>query len=390
MTQTDYRAQVAKEVAARYGVICQPEAVHIVELGRTCETEWVWNGSALVAKELQAPGDLIRPKIDAKWRRVNQGRRLAQARQAEAQQAQEPKPRRRFSGPPTKIMEAAARRLEAVRAFAATGKTIPEIAKFMGVSEKGAYKYCVERGVAFARREQAAPVKKSLDDIRTKFAPMAATMTSRQIAEATGMTQKQVQQRLNLIGVRAQLPAQLVKQRKNTRAKMDAKQAAVAARRQKIAEMFRAGLTDQQMAEALGVTVKLVAIDRARSGLVREPKRKAPVEKVNGMDLIRQKRDQRDIKIRDLRANGMTLGQIAEALDCSLNTVTTSLQRMGMTMLGFRGKVGDVETLGRVEAMLSRGLGVPEIAEAIDTDRPTVRRIINRIAKLKANRQEAA
>lgn len=398
----DYRARVAAEVAARYGVQCKPEVVQHVERGTTSQPRWVWDGKQLVPVQTltdATPGHALRAATNARWAGIQRKKRLDAAKAAETGTVVRGSSKQAASAEARAAVAArAAERAADVARFAEGGKTLEEIGAHMGVGTKAAREYCKLKGIAWVAKPRSRPVVVMTDGLRSEMAKLAETMTSKQIADALGITHKAAQQRLYKFGLTAKRPppAKPFAKGQRTRAGyvpcravLDAKQAEIAARREKVRELTAQGLTDRLIGEALGMHKSAVRRDRRELGIKVRSSDAVKKRLDHGMGAVRAKRDARDTQVRNMRADGMTVEAMAKALSCGVATVSATLSRLGLTQHGMRGNVGDPLILARVQALASKGLTRVQIAAELGMARSTVQRVVDRLRKLAAVKEAA-
>lgn len=167
--------QIAAEVAARYGIPVQPDAVQLIPIGkRALHVEYLWRDGKLQAVETQQ--NAVRTAINARWRQHEHGKRLAKAKKAEQPRKEHPA-----------IAEAKVR-AAFIREMAAQGATMDLIAQHMGITENSARKYCDKYGIKAARRKSGCISKSDERYQRTMAFAGAGDKTIRQIADFLGIS----------------------------------------------------------------------------------------------------------------------------------------------------------------------------------------------------------
>jgi len=370
------RARIAHEVSARYGVMCRPDVVQKIEQGHTTTPEYVWDGrSQLVPVVAKAQGEPLRRSIDAKWKSLARRNRLEEAKRREVGTVQPTEPLSRAPKQPNnaaalaRLREIAEARAAEIRAFAAGGATLRQIAAKMDISEAYARKYCdkwqiepapqprKENGEVIARRDRVRDLAKS-------------GMRAKEIAAAVGISERNVWNDLRVLGMNLKRePAPKPERVPDTR-----RQDAVAARRSLVADCLAKGMTETRaIAAALNVTLRCVQLDlRAIQGPRIVVKGHRPTRTDLAADKVK-----RTEEIKRLRAQGLTYPKIARALGCSLPTVAYTLSDLGMTdKTRTKGHIGNEDTVRRVMALHAKGYSCRRIAAEVGMGSGTAHRII--------------
>ena len=375
------RARIAHEVGQRYGVLCRPEVVQRLAPGHSGTPEYVWDGRSqlvpVVKRERSAP---LRAAIDAKWKSLARQRRLQAAKDhEEAQKAPKPKPSRAPKQPNNtmavaRVREIAEERAAEIRAFAAKGATLREIAAKMEIGENYARKYCEKWKIEPAPQ----PRKQNADVIarRSRIAELVkAGLRAKEIAADLGMSERNVWNDLRVLGLNLKQPAAP----KPEKTKNTSRQDAVEARRVLVAECLAKGMTDSRsIAEALHVTRRCVQLDLKA---LQSPRVVVKRQRITRADIAAAKARRSD-EIGRLRRQGKTCPEIAEAVGVSLHTVAHTLSRLGLTdKAHLKGHVNNPETIRRVMALDAKGYTRRGIAAEVGVSNGTVQRIIEANSK---------
>lgn len=381
------RAQIALEVSKRYGVMCRPEVIKRVEQGHTTTPEYVWDGrSQLVPVVPKEAGQPLRNALNAKWSALARRNRLEDAKRREKGHAEPQQPQSRAPKQPNntaavaRVREIAEARAVEIRAFAATGATLREIAAKMEIGEHYARKYCEKWQI-----EPAPQPRKQNEDVierRDRIREMAkAGMRAKQIAAALGASERNIWNDLRVLGInlkRAPAP-------KPEKVKDTSRQDAVIARRARIAECLANGITETRaIAEALQVTMRCVQLDLHA---IRLPIVQVEPQRVSRGDIAAAKAERTE-EIRRLRELGKTCPEIAHAVGVSLPTIAYTLSKLGLTDKShLTGHVGNPATVRRVMGLHAKGLTIRRIAAEVGVSNGTVQRIIK--ANAEGNRHAA-
>lgn len=277
----DEKARIAAEVAARYGVQVQPDAVQFVPRGVSGYPGYVYQGNSLVPAVKEAHGHAYKRAINASWKEAARKRRVTKAREMENRAPAAPPPHTP-EGEAHRIARIKAKakaRADEIRARVEGGATIEDIARLLGASIKGAQSYCWRYGIKpVANSKVAAEAKRRAQVLA--FCE-GGNRTVAEVAALMGNSPSAAHKYLNRHGIayRHVMPTKATKPardaQKATR-KVGAEfrraeqAAAVALRREKVRAMFLAGKNGQQIADALGVTRGPVWKDIKAMGLRRE------------------------------------------------------------------------------------------------------------------------
>jgi DNA-binding CsgD family transcriptional regulator len=405
-TAPDYQARIAQEVAARYGVAVSPDAVQIVPRGVSSFPGYVYEGNQLVPIVRQDRGEALKAKISASYREAARKRRLGRALR-DADESAAPKPERvnhneaRFA----RIREQAEARAAGIRAMAEGGADVGQIAANMGITHDSAKKYlsfwkieAKPRTSPRIEREQqrkAATIAFSEGGQRTIDELMAVTGLSwdgtyaylrrhkipfRKIERVADL-EKQKETR------RARMQAQAEAKRAAGLAKAEQRKAAevarISARREKVAELFKAGKNGKEIADALGITRGPVWGDIKALGLRRDDY-PLPISKTAARHLRHHENctalERRRAEVARMCADGMTVGAIAIKLKCSYQAVQRDRQALGIrTPVAPSGHVGNPQLVARVAAMRARKMSLREIAVALSLAKSTAHRLIKAV-----------
>lgn len=382
------QARIAAEVAARYGVMCKPEAVQRVATGATAfHTDYVWNGHQLVPVVKPENGQAWRGAINSAWREAARKKRLAEA-DRKAREASGGAKVATGGDHRAKVRAQAEAKAEAIRKLAEGGATLDDIAAHMGITYHSARKYCQHWKIRAApkhggRSGQAVKADARRNEVLA-FA-MSGDKTIGDVAAFLKITWGAAQKYVHAQGIpvvkRQQSPAGQAK----PRAKAEPKPAPVprpdlTERRAKIAELFKAGYPASQIALDVGVSAKAVGSDIRRMGLRRADypllwQTKAHVER---QAQKHAKMAERREKVGAMRAEGKSIPQIAEALGCSKSAVHRDIAALGIKIaINPCGFVGSPEYVRQVKAMRARQMTVSEIAAALKLAKSTVCRLIH-------------
>lgn len=406
-TAPEYQARIAAEVAARYGVQVMPDAVKIVPRGVSSFPGYVYDGSQLVPIVRQDRGEALKAKISASYREAARKRRLGKALR-DADEAAAPKPDRDQShneARNNRIREQAEARAANIRAMADGGADAGQIAAHMGITYDSTKKYLAfwkieakPRTSPRIEREQqrkAATIALSAGGQRTIDELMAATGLSwdgtyaylrrhkipfRKIERVADL-EKQKETR------RARLQAKADATRAERMAKAEQRNAAedarIAARREQVAAMFKAGKNGKDIADALGVTRGPVWNDIKALGLRREdyplPISKTAARHIRHHDNL-DAMERRRAEVARMCADGMTVGAIALKLGASYQAIQRDRQALGIrTPVAPSGHVGNPALVARVAAMRARKMSLREIAVALSLAKSTAHRLIKAV-----------
>lgn len=400
----DHQARVAAEVAARYGVTVSPDAVQIIPRGATSFTGYIYEGNQLVPIVKKPRGEAIKEKISASYREAARKRRLGKAlRDADEAAAPKPEPREnhneaRFA----RIKAQAEARAAGIRAMAEAGADMGKIAAHMGITYDSAKKY-----LAFWKIEAKPRKSPRLErELQRKAATIAMSAggqrTIDELMEATGLSWDGTYAYLRRHKIpfrKIERVADLEKQKATRRARLQAKAVAlraaglakaeqrkaaedarIAARREKVAEMFKAGKNGKEIADALGITRGPVWGDIKALGLRREDY-PLPVSKKAARNMRHRSRcmslESRREEVARMCAEGMTVAAIAIKPQCSYQAVQRDRQALGIRApVAPSGSVGNPAIVARVAAMRARKMSLREIAVALSMSKSTAHRLI--------------
>jgi|GEM_PF-5588942 len=338
----DQKARIAAEVAARYGVQCKPDVVQVVPRGVSGLPGYEYvERIGLRQVDGKSGRDTVKAMIGAGVREAARKRRLAVAKAKEeadappAVKAYKPKRKLGPRSPDDPRMVAARERLERTMGFAGKGdKTVRQIADFLGISWNAAQNYCRLRQIPYRVPEKGAV-------------------------------------------------AQVRRQKKVEAAQ---KREALAARREKVAELFKQGWTAPRIQQEVGSTRNEVHVDLKRLGLKRAdypalittPKKSNHPPPKRRLEEMKAIAAERRAKVVVMRAEGKTVRQIAEALGVGSSTITDDILQLGLNN-STRGHVGNPAFVRQVKAMRARKMTVREIAAVIGVNWSTVHRIMKKL-----------
>jgi DNA-binding NarL/FixJ family response regulator len=343
-----------------------PDAVKIVPRGVSSFPGYVYDGNQLVAIDRRPGGDAIREKINASYREAARKRRLTKAATGTqvvqaAQAPRKPASRKHIE----RIKAAAEKRADEVRALAEAGATTTVIAKHMGITENSARKYCQRMKIKATPKVQRHII--AAQEKRERARALAAEgLAAFEIADRIGVPRRRISEFLRDGGVagvsrKAEIEADL------------------AARRAKVAELFKAGLSATRIAAEIGTTHTIVYTDCQMLGLNRKdyPLLKRAKPRKSGQDRAAMlasiaKRQKEAVR---LRGDGWTIKAIADHLDCGAATVMDYLSKAGMTK-HYSGVVGDPAMFARADAMRARKMTFREIAYHLGVTKSTVQRLL--------------
>jgi DNA-binding CsgD family transcriptional regulator len=403
-TTPEYQARVAAEVAARYGVIVAPDAVQIVPRGVSSFPGYIYEGNQLVPIVKQGHGDALKSRISASYREAARKRRLGKAlRNAEADAA--PKPERDPEANKARIarMKAqAADRAATIRAMAEAGADMGQIAAHMGITYDSVKKYLAFWNIEAKPRKSPRLEREQQRKAATIALSAGGQRTIDELMEATGLSWDGTYAYLRRHKIpfrKIERVADLEKQKATRRARMRAKaealraaglakaeqrkaaeDARIAARREKVAELFKAGKNGKEIADALGISRGPVWGDIKALGLRRQDY-PLPISKTAARHQRYRSRcmslEQRREEVAQMCADGMTVAAIAIKLGCSYQAVQRDRQALGIRApVTPSGHVGNPALVARVAAMRARKMSLREIAVALSMSKSTAHRLI--------------
>lgn len=368
ITEHHNAAQIAAEVAARYGATVSPDiAVTVVPSGvMATAIEYRWNGRDIEAVNKDAGS--WREAIKAKAKRDMAARNR---KAALSERPQAPKPKQVRADDPRLI--AAEQRREAVRQFA-VDKTIDEIAAFLGATVSGARKFLARYDIAYRHK---APARRRASPEREEYVTrFNAGEAVEAIAASAGVAVQSVCKVLRNAGLKPRVQRKEAAPVKRVRAtgRRQAHKREIAERQAKVRELAAQGLTSAQIAASIGVKERLVQCDRAAMGISAASGFQTMPEE------MARRIAERRVKVLALRKAGKVRREIAAELGISTGLVSVDLKALGVTIPLPAPALSNPEVVQRVRDLNARQMSVKEIAVAMSIARSTVQRILERAA----------
>lgn len=393
----DQKARIAAEVAARYGVQCKPDVVQVVPRGVSGMAEYEFvPGIGLREVERKSGREKVKAMIGAGVREAARKRRLAAAK-AKEEAAMKPSLPKKVSAPKKSALtreeflaqqkRAAEARAEVARQMAGQGATINAIADALALSLGGARAFCRKFCIEFPKRppiseKRISKVAQRVDQVRAFVAEQPRSC--REIADHIGFTVSAARRMCKKYGIEI-LAERAKSQPRDHRAfaqgvkRRSERDAAVKARRAQVADLFKAGVGSQEIAQRLGLDQWTVKRDIAAQHLLRS-EFPSNVQRGGFRPMSEQRAaeiEARRAEVKRRRASGQLIAEIAVALGVTESTVQRDMRALRLPML-FTGKgyVNSPEHVEKVRAMRAREMTIREIAEALNIARSTAFRIV--------------
>lgn len=299
--------QLAADIASRYGAVVPENIdVKVIPRGQTATyIPYVWDGRDLVAVDPEQARDL--------WKRAaaSSARRQIAARQRKKSSQINPKPDRVKPTDPRIV--AAKERVQKAKEYAADGRTIDEMASFLGLDRKYCFRYCAKNGISFipTPRKTTGGYKTSENSARGQMIKrriedwtrrIANGETAQDIADASGMRLKTVRDFLTRNGI--EFPR--FKQGMTAR-----KVAEREGRKQRMAKMWEGGATIYRIRKDMGIS----------SATVREYAQELGITLTYKCVVQEAKVAERRAMVRKLDAQGIKSTEIAAQVGAPLRVV---------------------------------------------------------------------